>query len=513
MTSAELRRAIEEPARAVGLKFDEGIVEDLVREVVNDPAALPLLQFTLTQWWQRRRRNRITREAYAEIGRPAEALGRTAEHVFENLRTEQAQAAARDIFLALVVPAVGAEFVRRRVRRETLHALRDSTQIDRVLDAFVAAGLIRQTPGIEAGDDRFDVMHEALLRNWPRLIAWLKEVREKDSRKLLVLNRARIWEQSGREPDHLAVGATIAETAEFAATDPLILEYVEASRAQAQAQQKRSRIRKAAVATVIAALLAVAIVTNVMGYWQQEDFKNLVQEQKAEIEGQQDVANRLSGENPLLSSSVVPASVNTDSGPGVIGWIRIGQAQQSFLRSAGTQLVVAPADVRADGLYRLRIDVPLVDVPMSGDRVTGPARRIGNASAGAPILPLGTVTFTDRPAGRQYWLRARVIPRVYVQYSGGSGQEIDLILEGLRSRGFDVPPAQQLAAPRGKAEIRYHYPQDAHLAASLAAAVGETLALHIPNPPPVSMRRITHDLDKAHQGYLEVWIDLSPVRP
>jgi hypothetical protein len=467
--------------------------------VVNDPAALPLLQFTLSQLWQRRRRNRITREAYAEIGRPAEALGRTAEKVYENLRTEQAHAAARDIFLALVVPAVGAEFVRRRVRRGTLHDLRDSTQIDRVLDAFVAAGLIRKTV-VEAGDDRFDVMHEALLRNWPRLIGWLDEVREKDSKKLLVLNRARIWDESGREPDHLAVGAALEETAEFAAADPLILSYVEASRARAQVLHKKSRRRKIVIAAAILVLAGAGIISNLLGHhWSQQALSNLTEVQELALN--QIVAQ---AEDPQTGLPDAPL-IRVLRGPGSSGLIRIGLAQQSFLRSAEGQDVVAPTDVHRDGFYRLRIDVPLVEVASSGDNQVR-VRANGNASAGALVVARGTASSTDRPSGRQYWLPVRVVPRVFVQFSGGTREQVTEILRRLRERGFDVPAAQQVDAVPEGAEVRYYYNQDEASARYLVMVLNSQL------PTRPTRRLIKSGGTRANQGSLEVWLNLSPTR-
>lgn len=42
-----LRAAVERPAALVNLQFQQGIVDDLVKKVLGQPAALPLLQFTL----------------------------------------------------------------------------------------------------------------------------------------------------------------------------------------------------------------------------------------------------------------------------------------------------------------------------------------------------------------------------------------------------------------------------------------------------------------------------------
>ena len=46
-TPRELRQAIEEPARKMRLRFDPGVVDRLTNDVQGDPAAGPLLQFSL----------------------------------------------------------------------------------------------------------------------------------------------------------------------------------------------------------------------------------------------------------------------------------------------------------------------------------------------------------------------------------------------------------------------------------------------------------------------------------
>ncbi|MBP5975383.1 hypothetical protein HW132_22270 [Brasilonema sp. CT11] len=60
MDASELRDAIEKPAELVGLKFEEGLIDTLLHDVLGEPAALPLLQFTLLKLWDNRERNRVT---------------------------------------------------------------------------------------------------------------------------------------------------------------------------------------------------------------------------------------------------------------------------------------------------------------------------------------------------------------------------------------------------------------------------------------------------------------------
>ncbi len=64
LSAAELRQAIEQPAALIGLKFESGLIDQLLQDVLGEPAALPLLQFTLLKLWEARDHNRITWEAY-----------------------------------------------------------------------------------------------------------------------------------------------------------------------------------------------------------------------------------------------------------------------------------------------------------------------------------------------------------------------------------------------------------------------------------------------------------------
>ena len=45
----ELERAITEPAAATGCEFEPGLVSEIVADVADEPGALPLLQYALTE--------------------------------------------------------------------------------------------------------------------------------------------------------------------------------------------------------------------------------------------------------------------------------------------------------------------------------------------------------------------------------------------------------------------------------------------------------------------------------
>ncbi|HXV99121.1 MAG TPA: hypothetical protein VEC93_11925, partial [Anaerolineae bacterium] len=82
MSKAELRRAIEEPAKRGGWVFEPGLVDLLLRDVGDEPGALPLLSHALLETWKHRRENTLTFEGYFEAGRVQGAIAKTAETVF-----------------------------------------------------------------------------------------------------------------------------------------------------------------------------------------------------------------------------------------------------------------------------------------------------------------------------------------------------------------------------------------------------------------------------------------------
>ncbi|MCK7576899.1 MAG: hypothetical protein MZV65_14210 [Chromatiales bacterium] len=64
---AGLEAAIESPARQLGVKLEEGLAERILRDLGQEPGALPLLEFALTQLGNSSYRQ-LTHAAYETIG-------------------------------------------------------------------------------------------------------------------------------------------------------------------------------------------------------------------------------------------------------------------------------------------------------------------------------------------------------------------------------------------------------------------------------------------------------------
>ena len=78
----ELRRAIEGPARAAGLRLEAGLVDAMLADVEGEPGALPLLSHALYESWARRDGRVLTLAGYRAAGGVRGAIAHTAEEVF-----------------------------------------------------------------------------------------------------------------------------------------------------------------------------------------------------------------------------------------------------------------------------------------------------------------------------------------------------------------------------------------------------------------------------------------------
>lgn len=251
--AAELREAIERPAGLIGLRFEEGIVDRLVNEILGEPAGLPLLQFALMKLWERRDRNRVTLEAYRSVGGPLKALERSAEDLYGRLLPEE-QVTARRILLRIVRPGSSLEVTSSRVLREIVHGGEPRERVDRVLDKLIGAGLLRQTGGPNPAEVQIEVAHEALLRNWPRLVEWLDDERVRLRRRFSVTAAAQQWAAHGRDPGGLLGGSILEEARTFDDLDAIELEFIAASQ---KWLQREARKKEWAIGTLVGLLVLV----------------------------------------------------------------------------------------------------------------------------------------------------------------------------------------------------------------------------------------------------------------
>lgn len=219
MQRNDLRRVIEEPARLpdVQLTFEDDLVGDLLFDMREQIGALPLLEFTLGQLFARRSGHMLTLHAYRDIGSLKGALAKHAEATYDSFPTQEHQALARSLFLRLIDPRHTEQDTTRRRARLSEFERSDSAQtklLRETMDAFVAARLL--TTNEQAGEATVEVSHEALIREWPRLVEWLREARESILLQQKISEDATEWQERRRPADRLYRGSQFKDARAWA---------------------------------------------------------------------------------------------------------------------------------------------------------------------------------------------------------------------------------------------------------------------------------------------------------
>jgi DNA-binding SARP family transcriptional activator/ABC-type glycerol-3-phosphate transport system substrate-binding protein len=210
LTPAQLEAACVHPAVNVGVTVEPELAAELVADVAERPGALPLFEYALTELFDARCATTLTLESYRQLGGLRGALSRRADEILDGL-TEAEQDVARQVLLRLVAPGEGTEDTRRRVRRSELDELGlPAADIAMVLDRFGRARLLSFDRDAVAGQPTVEVAHEALLRAWPRVRAWIDDAREDLRLGRFLAIEADAWEGSGRHDDYLLAGSRLA---------------------------------------------------------------------------------------------------------------------------------------------------------------------------------------------------------------------------------------------------------------------------------------------------------------
>lgn len=175
MSLDELRTAIEKPANDGNWMLETGLTNRLLRDITNQPGSLPLLSHALMETWRRRSKRILTFQGYEAAGGVQGAIAKTADSVYDSLLLEE-QATARSVFIHLTsLGEDGASDTRRRILREELSSLPNYLG---VLQKLENARLVTAERDSQSEEVYVEVVHEAVIREWPHLRGWLQEDRD-----------------------------------------------------------------------------------------------------------------------------------------------------------------------------------------------------------------------------------------------------------------------------------------------------------------------------------------------
>lgn len=222
MNRGELYDAIERPARDAGLTVEAGLAAAMLSDLgavespgnahiaTYDPGKLPLLAHALHETWERRDGGRLTIAAYHEAGGIKNAIGKTANDVYDTFGDRGKQVAMR-LLSHMVSVRADAEDTRRRMSRAALLAelpTADAVAAAQVLDRLEEERLVT------VDQETVQIAHEALLREWPLLRDLVEKNRASIRAQQRLTEQAREWDHGNRHPDRLLRGAQLSAVLE-----------------------------------------------------------------------------------------------------------------------------------------------------------------------------------------------------------------------------------------------------------------------------------------------------------
>lgn len=209
------------------------------------------------------------------------------------------------------------------------------------------------------------------------------------------------------------------------------------------------------------------------------------------------------------SQPQLPLDLTSARGP--IGFVWIGSAEAPLLLDHASNARVRPDQIQTGETYRVpsTINMSLRSSFPTAQNV--PGRLLGVAPNGGLVEAMRERDHRDRPSGRQYWLRVRVLPRIYIQYDGPGRATVGRVEQALQRAGFDVRPSEQRPY-RDRPRIRFFHEQDRQIAAAVQQLTFRTLNDGAARPPALICELYIKG-QRPLPTILEIWIDTRPSDP
>ncbi len=211
MNSQELRSAIEKPAVKMKVELQKGLTFKLINDLGSHPGRLPLLEFALTQLWEKQENWYLTHQAYEEIGGLEKALAKHADEVLDELQLQDLENRykAERIFIQLVSSGAGTEDTRRVATRQEV-GLENWDLVQKLASQRLVVTGRDETNAIET----VEIVHEALIREWGTLRKWIQDNREFRTWQERLRGSMRQWQKMRQDEGALLGGAALVEAEE-----------------------------------------------------------------------------------------------------------------------------------------------------------------------------------------------------------------------------------------------------------------------------------------------------------
>jgi WD40 repeat protein len=276
----ELRQVIKEPARKHGVGFQEGLVEQIIKDVEGQKGSLPLLQYTLELLWKTEceliaadGRPHIADRTlntfnYNALGGVRGALQKCVNEISQE-QNEEEKLATKQIFLKLVKIVEtdsGSRVVGRIASRSEFAGVSKEKVLKKLIDdvKLLVSGskyVTKEDVLININTKRkqvatVELAHEILLSSWDALRRWLEEEKQNIILRSRLADDALHWhsvrQQNKSQARHeLLKGSRLDEIVACRKADgfsnldelsPIENEYIDASVAQRQNEIRQTQL-------------------------------------------------------------------------------------------------------------------------------------------------------------------------------------------------------------------------------------------------------------------------------
>ncbi|MEU2391375.1 hypothetical protein [Streptomyces sp. NPDC007369] len=288
LSQDDLHDIITLPAHSVGARFESGLPEQIVTDVLSTApegaasrrapvTVLPLLELTLSELWRRRNDGFLTHDAYRRIGGVTGSLTTWCDTTLNRLPQDSLPVAQR-MLTSLVrpadlrhnVPAIRAQVPLpdlRDLAAGPVGASDDGDAFDTVLAELTRHRIIiTRTPEGASARPVAELIHDSLIRDWGTLREWVGQDRRFQEWFVRAREQQARWADGKHEEDLLA-GTALAAGLEWSQQRRLpadVARFLTASKQRQQAAIRRSRRLNA----ILAGLLVIALVAGVGVFWQ-----------------------------------------------------------------------------------------------------------------------------------------------------------------------------------------------------------------------------------------------------
>lgn len=262
----ELLQMIRLPAVSAGLSWQQDpdtampLDEILCADAASNPDALPLLQYTLQQLYLQRAADGTMQIAvYQVLGGIEGAIGKTADALLASLGEPEQQALLRVLSLLVTLREDEQSITSRSARWDQLQTEAEKTLVQAMVEQRLFVSSLNQQ---QAG---FHVAHEALLRRWPKAVAWINQHKDSLAQRARLYHQSRRWLAEHKSGAFLLVEGKPLQQAQLLTQNPLFTldageqQFVHASTQRAfwRRWTRRSTVMLLCVLTVISVTMSL----------------------------------------------------------------------------------------------------------------------------------------------------------------------------------------------------------------------------------------------------------------